>query len=439
MELAPWIEQLVADFRPEAQLKGISILYNPEPAVDTLCFDKEKCTTILINLLINALKYSPENSLIHVATSLSDDKSRVRISVSDEGPGLKDVDINNLFIRFYQGNNSRPGTGIGLSYSKILAEQHGGSIGAYDHGNMSGSTFWFELPRDIQPGKMTLQPQAYLNELLAPTQEVESIPDDMQKKEDTQSCTLLIVDDNKDLTDYLSSALKGKFKEIRVAYDGEEALRICHESSPDIIVSDIQMPRMNGYELCKHIKEDLAISHIPVILLTARNDEESQLFGYKNGADAYLTKPFEVDILYTVIQSQLENRERIRLRYTEAGPLPQPQESTFSSADEKFLNRLNKLISENLDNPQLGVSFLCTELGISRAGLYNKLKALAGMGSNDYITKLRIERATWLLNHTSLSINEIADQTGFSTARYFSTVFKQYMGCSPTQYKEERS
>ena len=286
---------------------------------------------------------------------------------------------------------------------------------------------------------MTLQPQAYLNELLAPTQEVESIPDDMQKKEDTQSCTLLIVDDNKDLTDYLSSALKGKFKEIRVAYDGEEALRICHESSPDIIVSDIQMPRMNGYELCKHIKEDLAISHIPVILLRARNDEESQLFGYKNGADAYLTKPFEVDILYTVIQSQLENRERIRLRYTEAGPLPQPQESTFSSADEKFLNRLNKLISENLDNPQLGVSFLCTELGISRAGLYNKLKALAGMGSNDYITKLRIERATWLLNHTSLSINEIADQTGFSTARYFSTVFKQYMGCSPTQYKEERS
>ena len=439
VELAPWIEQLVADFRPEAQLKGISILYSPEPAVDTLCFDKEKCTTILINLLINALKYSPENSLIQVATSLSDDKSRVRISVSDEGPGLKDVDINNLFIRFYQGNNSRPGTGIGLSYSKILAEQHGGSIGAYDHGNMSGSTFWFELPRDIQPGKMTLQPQAYLNELLAPTQEVESIPDDMQKKEDTQSCTLLIVDDNKDLTDYLSSALKGKFKEIRVAYDGEEALRICHESSPDIIVSDIQMPRMNGYELCKHIKEDLAISHIPVILLTARNDEESQLFGYKNGADAYLTKPFEVDILYTVIQSQLENRERIRLRYTEAGPLPQPQESTFSSADEKFLNRLNKLISENLDNPQLGVAFLCTELGISRAGLYNKLKALAGMGSNDYITKLRIERATWLLNHTSLSINEIADQTGFSTARYFSTVFKQYMGCSPTQYKEERS
>ena len=439
VELNPWVEQLIDDFRPEATMKGISIVYCPDKEVNTLCFDKEKCTTILTNLLINALKYSPENGQISVSVSLSEDGNGVRISVADEGPGLKDIDINNLFTRFYQGNNSRPGTGIGLSYSKILAEQHGGSIGAYDHGSVSGATFWFELPRNVQPGKVTLQPQPYLNELLAPTQEVESIPEETSTKEETMNDTLLIVDDNKDLTDYLSEALKTKFKKIWVAYDGEEALRICRESYPDIVVSDIQMPRMNGYELCKHIKEDLEISHIPIILLTARNDEESQIFGYKNGADAYLTKPFEVSILYTIIQSQLKNRERMRTRYAEAGPLPQPQESTFSPADEKFLKRLNKSISENLDNPQMGVPFLCTELGISRASLYNKLKAVTGMGANDYITKLRVERAAWLLTHSALSINEIADQTGFSTSRYFSTVFKQYMGCSPTQYKEEHS
>ena len=268
---------------------------------------------------------------------------------------------------------------------------------------------------------------------------MESIPEETAVKEETTNNTLLIVDDNKDLTDYLSEALKGKFKKIWVAYDGEEALRICRESYPDIVVSDIQMPRMNGYELCKHIKEDLEISHIPIILLTARNDEESQIFGYKNGADAYLTKPFEVSILHTIIQSQLKNRERMRTRYAEAGPLPQPQESTFSPADEKFLKRLNKSITENLDNPQMGVPFLCTELGISRASLYNKLKVVTGMGANDYITKLRVERAVWLLTHSALNINEIADQTGFSTSRYFSTVFKQYMGCSPTQYKEEHA
>lgn len=440
VELNPWIEQFIADFRPEAGMKGISISYTPDKEVDTLCFDKEKCSTILTNLLINALKYSDENSLVEVATSLSEDKTRVRISVSDQGPGLKDVDVNNLFIRFYQGNNSRPGTGIGLSYSKILAEQHGGGIGAYDRGDISGSTFWFELPRDMQPGKVTLQPQPYLNELLAPTEEVESIPDEAAgQQEETLNNTLLIVDDNKDLTEYLSGALKSKFKKIWVAYDGEEALRICRESYPDIVVSDIQMPRMNGYELCKHIKEDLEISHIPVILLTARNDEESRAFGYKNGADAYLTKPFEVNVLHTIIQNQLKNRERMRMRYQGNEAVPQPQDSTFSSADEKFLNRLNKVISENLDSMQLGVPLLCTELGVSRASLYNKLKAVTGMGANDYINKLRLERATWLLTHTSLNINEIADQTGFSTPRYFSTVFKQYMGCSPRQYKEEHS
>ena len=193
---------------------------------------------------------------------------------------------------------------------------------------------------------------------------------------------------------------------------------------------------MNGYELCKQIKENLDISHTPVILLTARDDEESRLYGYKNGADAYLTKPFEVSMLYAIIRSQLGNRERMRTRYAKAGPLPHPEESTFSSADEDFLNRLNKVITDHLDNEQMGIPFICSEIGISRASLYNKLKALTDMGANDYITKIRMEKAIWLIIHTELSVNEIADQTGFSTARYFSTVFKQYTGYSPTQYRE---
>lgn len=433
--LDEWAEQLISDFKPEAAARGISLAYKPDPDVQTLCFDKEKCTTILTNLLINALKYSPDNSTITVSVHLSEDKAKVRISISDQGPGLKDVDINNLFVRFYQGNNSRPGTGIGLSYSKILAEQHGGGIGAYDNGD-TGATFWFELPADIQPGNITLRPQEYLNELLAPTQGSEDITEKEDENADTKSQTLLIVDDNKDLTDYLASAMKENFKEIWVAADGEEALRLCLEMKPSIIVSDIQMPRMNGYELCKQIKENLDISHTPVILLTARDDEESRLYGYKNGADAYLTKPFEVSMLYAIIRSQLGNRERMRTRYAKAGPLPHPEESTFSSADEDFLNRLNKVITDHLDNEQMGIPFICSEIGISRASLYNKLKALTDMGANDYITKIRMEKAIWLIIHTELSVNEIADQTGFSTARYFSTVFKQYTGYSPTQYRE---
>ena len=438
IQLDEWAEQLISDFKPEASVRGITLVYQPEPEIQTLCFDKEKCTTILTNLLINALKYTPDESTISISTRLSEDK-RVRISISDQGPGLKDVDTNNLFVRFYQGNNSRPGTGIGLSYSKILVEQHGGNIGAYDNKNFGspGATFWFELPLNTEPGNITLHPQEYLNTLLAPTQETESIPKQQEENKTAPNHTLLVVDDNKDLTDYLATALKDRFKTIWVAADGEEALRLCRKKRPHIVVSDIQMPRMNGYELCKQIKEDLEISHIPVILLTARNDEESQLYGYKNGADAYITKPFEVSMLYAIICSQLHNRERMRTRYTDIGPLPPPEEGTFSSADEEFLNRLNQIITEHLDNEQLGIPFICNKIGISRASLYNKLKALTDMGANDYITKIRMERAIWLILHTELSVNDIADKTGFSTARYFSTVFKQHTGCSPTQYREK--
>ena len=439
IQLDEWAEQLISDFKPEASVRGITLVYQPEPEIQTLCFDKEKCTTILTNLLINALKYTPDESTISISTRLSEDKTRVRISISDQGPGLKDVDTNNLFVRFYQGNNSRPGTGIGLSYSKILVKQHGGNIGAYDNKNFGspGATFWFELPLNTEPGNITLHPQEYLNTLLAPTQETESIPEQQEENKTAPSHTLLIVDDNKDLTDYLATALKDRFKTIWVAADGEEALRLCRKKRPHIVVSDIQMPRMNGYELCKQIKEDLEISHIPVILLTARNDEESQLYGYKNGADAYITKPFEVSMLYAIVCSQLHNRERMRTRYTDIGPLPPPEEGTFSSADEEFLNRLNQIITEHLDNEQLGIPFICNKIGISRASLYNKLKALTDMGANDYITKIRMERAIWLILHTELSVNDIADKTGFSTARYFSTVFKQHTGCSPTQYREK--
>ena len=438
IQLDEWAEQLISDFKPEASVRGITLVYQPEPEIQTLCFDKEKCTTILTNLLINALKYTPDESTISISTRLSEDK-RVRISISDQGPGLKDVDTNNLFVRFYQGNNSRPGTGIGLSYSKILVEQHGGNIGAYENKNFGspGATFWFELPLNTEPGNITLHPQEYLNTLLAPTQETESIPKQQEENKTAPNHTLLVVDDNKDLTDYLATALKDRFKTIWVAADGEEALRLCRKKRPHIVVSDIQMPRMNGYELCKQIKEDLEISHIPVILLTARNDEESQLYGYKNGADAYVTKPFEVSMLYAIICSQLHNRERMRTRYTDIGPLPPPEEGTFSSADEEFLNRLNQIITEHLDNEQLGIPFICDKIGISRASLYNKLKALTDMGANDYITQIRMERAIWLILHTELSVNDIADKTGFSTARYFSTVFKQHTGCSPTQYREK--
>ena len=440
IQLKEWMEQILEDFRPEATLKHITLKSSYEIQDTLFCCDKEKCTTVVTNLLVNALKYSNDGGEILLTVQYADSQKRIRISVSDQGVGLKNTDVKQLFTRFYQGNNSRPGTGIGLSYSKILVEQQGGSIGAFDHADGPGATFWFELPVDMHPEKKNLQPQPYLNELLASVEELENVPDEVPYQEDTKDKRILIVDDNRELVSYLASALQLYFKEVSVAYNGVEALERCRTAQPDVLVSDIQMPEMNGYELCKQVKEDFEISHIPVLLLTARTDEESKTFGYKNGADNYLTKPFEISTLYTAISSLLKNRERMRAVYNEVGvpSVPTPQESTYSPVDEKFMKKLNEVILENISSPDLGVPFLCSEMYISRASLYNKLKALTGMGANNYISKIRIERAVVMLNTTDMNISEISDAVGFSTSRYFNKVFKEVMGCSPSQYKRDR-
>lgn len=438
--LQEWLSQILEDFRPEADMKHLHLVTDFESKDLSLCCDQEKCTTVVTNLLVNALKYSNEGGEICLHVRLNEAEKKVRISISDQGVGLKNVDVSKLFTRFYQGNNSRPGTGIGLSYAKILVEQHGGSIGAFDHADAPGATFWFELPVDLQAKEVAVQPQAYLNDLLASVENVEKVPDEVPYSEETKDKSLLVVDDNQEMICYLKSSLSPYFKVVHVAYNGVEALKLCKEVRPHVVVSDIQMPEMNGYELCKHIKEDFEISHIPVLLLTARTDEESKSFGYKSGADNYLTKPFEITTLYTAVFSLLKNREQMKSGYTEVGStsLPTPEESTFSPVDEQFLNKLNEVVMKNLSSPDLGVPFLCLELGISRASLYNKLKALTGMGANNYISKLRIEHSVMLLMNTGMNVNEISDAVGFSTSRYFNKVFKEMMGCSPLQYKEQQ-
>ena len=432
--LNQWIEHISKDFISEGEAKNVRIRYQLDPQIETVSFDKDKCEIILSNLLINALKHSPENTEITIISELLPEKDRIRISITDQGSGLKQVNTQKLFTRFYQGSEEQNGTGIGLSYSKILVELQGGSIGAYDN-QEAGATFFIELPLRRESEEIICQPKAYLNELMS-NDSHEQAPgnDDF----DTTPYTVLVVDDNPDLTDFLKKSLGEYFKRVVIASDGAEALQLIRSHTPDIIVSDVMMPRMNGYELCKSIKEDITISHIPIILLTARDDQQSQLSGYKNGADAYLTKPFEIEMLMEIIRNRLKNRESTKKRYLNAGVIPAPEESTFSQADETFLLKLNKIIQENLDNSSLDIAFICKEIGMSRASLYNKLKALTDMGANDYINKFRMEKAIAYITGTDMTFTEIAEKVGFTTSRYFSTAFKQYTGETPTQYKEKR-
>lgn len=432
--LNQWIEHVSQDFISEGEAKNVCIRYQLDPHIDTVSFDKDKCEIILSNLLINALKHSPQDAEIIITSEWLSEGNRVRISIIDQGNGLKQVNTQKLFTRFYQGTGEQSGTGIGLSYSKILVELHGGAIGAQDN-QEAGATFFFELPLRQQSEEIICQPKAYLNELMSDDSK-EQLPE--ESNFDTCPYSVLVVDDNPDLTDFLKKSLGEYFKRVIIASDGVEALQLTKSHVPDIIVSDVMMPRMNGYELCKNIKEDITISHIPIVLLTARDDKQSQLSGYKNGADAYLTKPFEVEMLMEIIRNRLKNRESIKKRYLNTGLVPAPEESTFSQADETFLLKLNKIIQENLDNSNLDVTLICKEIGMSRASLYNKLKALTDMGANDYINKFRMEKAITLITHTDMSFTEITEKIGFTTSRYFSTAFKQYTGETPTQYKERQ-
>ena len=427
-----WIKEIGADFTDEGA-QEVQIDYQLDDSIKEVVFDKGMCTIVVTNLLTNALKHSPKNTTVTIRTSKND--SYVRVSVLDQGEGMQEEDMEKVFIRFYQGKQEIGGSGVGLSYAKMLVELHKGKIGAMNN-EAGGATFFFDLPLGLESGEVICQPKPYINELITPDVDHEiNAPETLDFS--TQNYTVLLVDDNHNLTDFLSKELKSLFKAIYIAHDGREAFEIAQKQVPDIIVSDVMMPVMNGYELCKAVKENIGISHIPVILLTARNDEQSRLYGYKIGADAYLGKPFEIDTLVKIIQNRLYNREQTKEHYQHIGNFPQPLESTFSQADETFLLKFNKLISENISNPSLDIPFICREIGMSKTSLYNKLKAITDMGANDYINKFRLEQAITLIKTTDLTFTEISDQIGFTTLRYFSTAFKQYTGLTPTQYKNE--
>lgn len=431
LDLNNWVKRIAGDFENEFDTKGIRLTYQLAPALPQITFDPAKCEIVLSNLLINALKFSSSGTTVKITTSLSGDQARV--AVADEGIGLRNIDPKQLFKRFYQGNHDRGGSGIGLSYAKLLVEMHGGSIGAHNNAG-AGATFWYELPTEHETEEISFAAKPYLNELLySPAQ-----PAPETSSFSAKNYSLLIVEDEPELRQFVKESLKEEFKHIYTAEDGVSALRLIQEYHPDAVVSDVMMPRMDGYELCRRIKEDLEISHIPVILLTARSDSESTTLGYKTGADYYLAKPFEIDFLSTIICNQLKNRERIKAKYRKEGHFTSPEETTFSNADEKFLQKLNTVIETEIANPNLNVDLLVDKMALSRASLYNKVKILTDMGVNDYIIRLKIQKACHLLATTELSILEISEQTGFTNQRYFSTIFKQMQATTPTAFRKQQ-
>ena len=429
--LHKWIQEVAETFQTASKAKEIEITYDFDDSIQSIAYDDTKCKVVLSNLIMNALKYSPNQTRIVIKTIRTNES--IQVHVQDQGIGLDYVDIKKLFTRFYQGKHNEGGSGIGLSYAKMLIDLHGGRMGAFNNKDR-GATFFYEIPANLQEQEVSCPQHSYLNELLSSPEEEEKIESGSFS---LQGYSLLIVEDKQDLREFLKNALKDKFKKIYQAENGLVALEVIKQQQPDIIVSDVMMPQMNGYQLCKEIKENLNISHIPVILLTARADSESQMLGYKLGADAYLPKPFEMEMLLSVIQNQMRNREYIKSRYRGNQFILSPQEATFSNADEQFMIKLNEMIDQNLSQPDLDVKFLTAQMAMSRTSLYNKVKELTGMGANDYINRRRIDKAIILLTQSDMSITEISEQVGFTYQRYFSTLFKEMKGMTPSQFRAQ--
>ena len=428
--LNQWIKSVGEDFQLEFSAKNIRSVYRLDERIADFNFNEETCEKILSNLIMNAIKFSEDNSVIEIRTRQN--KDNVRISVLDEGPGIPEEEAVHLFTRFYQGTHQKGGTGIGLSYAKTLVEQHGGNIG-YEPGNPKGAVFWFELP--FNPNNQSSHTS--FEQIIG--KEKNNFPD-FDPEVDFKSMkeyTILIAEDQPDLLNYMKTSLSPYFRKVIPTNNGKEALDKIKSYIPDIVVSDIMMPEADGFELCRKIKTDIEISHIPVVLLTALGDEENTLKGYKTGADIYLAKPFAIDLLLSLLNNLFATRNILKKRYTQTtGPIT-PQEITFSNADEQFLSKLTRLLEENLHTPDVNMDLFAKEMAMSRATFYNKVKAVTGMSANTFFIHFKIKKACLLLQNPKLSINDIALEVGFNNQRYFSTVFKQITGKTPTRYRLE--
>lgn len=446
------LQRLVDIFRINANEKGITLnTYGLEDNF-LMWLDVDKLDKIVGNLLSNALKFTPNGGKVELCfdvvtreeagrifslTAKDIDTQYVKVSVSDSGNGIPEEQLEKVFERYYQLDNQTRGTynwgtGIGLYYARSLALLHHGYLKAGNRSEGDGAVFTLLLP---------VNDLAYSPEERTPSEEEQSMAFPLQTQEqyrledteDGKKQTLLVVDDDTEVAHYLK-ALLSPFYKIVCRFDADSAFKAMSEEAPDLVLSDVVMPGRTGYDLCRQIKEDLQLCHIPVILVTAKATVENQVEGLDTGADAYVTKPFEPNYLLALIKSQLKNREKVRnllSRYTQTDKI---EENVLSPQDNSFMTELYHLMENELSNPELDVARMTELLKISRTKFYYKVKGLTGENPSVFFKTYKLNRAAELIKEGRYTVSEIADMTGFSTLPHFSTSFKRQFGIAPSEY-----
>ncbi|NLR91837.1 hybrid sensor histidine kinase/response regulator transcription factor [Flammeovirga agarivorans] len=396
-------------------------------------FDQDKLKKILNNLLSNAFKFTYAGQ---VKMTIQQENNHVVIEVKDTGFGISEEHLKYLFEPFYQVDNQTKskseGTGIGLSFTKSLVELHHGTIEVESKQN-AGSTFKIQFPLDEVAYQDDVKIESISEEAVVIENEEE---EELTAQEEELSLTtkpkIVIADDNPAILDLLYDLLKDTFK-VYKAEDGEKAFQLAKEVMPNLILSDIMMPIMDGYELTRKIREDVQVCHLPIILLTAKNSNDSKLKGYEYGVDAYVTKPFNTEVLMARINTLVENRKRLQKNFR-TNIDTQPSEVTFTSIDERFLNRLIDIVEENISDPKFTVEKLAHEYGTNPLRLNQKLKALTEQTAKIFIRNIRLKRAAQLLKMGRYCVSDVTYEVGFSDLKYFRNCFKKEFGVPPSHF-----
>ena len=444
--IAPLIYEIGLKYKELNQKTKIDFRIQIEKEEMLLFFDKEIVTIVLDNLISNAIKYTEQGCItLSLYQTVRNEVAYTEIKVSDTGYGISAEALPHIFDRYYQesGKHQASGTGIGLALVKNLVELHEGEIRAESVQN-EGSTFYISLLTDnIYPNALhadSTEPAAKEDTAQATTSENTSEP-----TVDNGKPILLIVEDNEEIQKYIAESFSDSF-EVITADNGEEGKQQALSHIPDIIVSDIMMPIMDGITLCRQLKEDVRTSHIPIILLTAKDSLQDKEEGYEVGADSYLTKPFSASLLRSRINNLLESRKKLITQF-QAQPVSGNQTDlnekriiiaeALSKLDNEFIEKITLLIEENLSSEKIDITYLSDKMCMSGSTLYRKMKALTGLSTNEYIRKVKMQNAERLLLEGKFNISEIAYKVGMNSTGYFRQCFKEEFGVSPSDYLKQ--
>ena len=440
--LIAFTEDIHNMFKHQAESKQITLSFEHDTDRLPVWIDRKNFDKVIFNILSNAFKFTPAGGKIDI--KVTHDAQNAVIAISDNGEKIPEDKLDRIFERFYQTpsstNDRNFGTGIGLDLTRSLVELHYGVIKARNL--EQGCEFTVSIPL----GNAHLRPEELLEEKdtaasteLADIMEVEDVPPvELQPDKNLQGrATIIIAEDDDEIRDYLTKELS-EIYEIHSCTNGREALAEVYRTHPDIVISDVMMPEMDGNTLCTQLKLNPQTNHLPVILLTAKNRDEDKLEGLETGADAYIVKPFNMDILRRTIANQLNARALLRQKYGRTEQLEEKMEEVkVKSPDEKLLDRIMSTINKQLNNSDLSVDMIADEVGISRVHLHRKMKELTGQTPHDFIRTLRLKQAANLLTTQNMNITEVVYACGFSNPTSFSTLFKSVYGMSPREYMKE--